>query len=414
MSTGGRQGSVRRDASGKWFFVVDITAPGGPRRQARRRGFATKKAAQAALTEFLGKLAAGAYVEPSRLTVQEYLDTRWLLVAEGELRPSTLASYRRNLRLHVLPRIGAVRLQLLDTATLQALYAELLRGGRVDHARGSGLSPRTVLYIHTIIRSALKTAVEWDLIPRNPADRTKPPRKKAQADRHTKIQTWTNAELRSFLEATRDEPMYALWLLLATTGVRRGEALGLAWSAVDLDAGRISIRRTLVDVTNSATGRVPVFSDPKTARGSRVIALDAATTAALHELRETKAKELALLDKEPEADLVFTHWDGRAMHPERMSRAFLRRVKRLGLPMIRLHDLRHTWATLALASNVHPKIVSERLGHASITITLEIYSHVMPGMHADAAELVAGLILGTGEDTGDGPADGDDAAVTNP
>jgi hypothetical protein len=151
--------------------------------------------------------------------------------------------------------------------------------------------------------------------------------------------------------------------------VRRGEALGLAWSAVDLDAGRISIRRTLVNVTTSDTGRVPVFSDPKTVRGTRVIALDTATVTALRDLRESKLKELALLGREPEADLVFTHWDGRAMHPERNSRAFLRRVRRLGLPVIRLHNLRHTWATLALASNVHPKVVSERLGHASITIT---------------------------------------------
>lgn len=156
---------------------------------------------------------------------------------------------------------------------------------------------------------------------------------------------------------------------LATTGVRRGEALGLAWSAVDLDAGRISIRRTLVNVTTSDTGRVPVFSDPKTVRGTRVIALDTATVTALRDLRESKLKELALLGREPEADLVFTNWDGRAMHPERNSRAFLRRVRRLGLPVIRLHNLRHTWATLALASNVHPKVVSERLGHASITIT---------------------------------------------
>ncbi|ABD10261.1 hypothetical protein ThrDRAFT_00238 [Frankia casuarinae] len=117
----GRQGSVRKDASGRWFFVVDITAAGGPRRQARRRGFATKKAAQAALTGFLGKLAAGTYVEPSRLTVREFIETRWLPAVEGELRPSTLASCRRNLRLHVLSRLGGVRLQLLDTATLQAL-----------------------------------------------------------------------------------------------------------------------------------------------------------------------------------------------------------------------------------------------------------------------------------------------------
>jgi integrase len=398
MSATGREGSVKKDASGKWYFVVDISVPGGPRRQARRRGFPTKKAAQAALTDLLGKVAEGSYVEPSKLTVREFVETRWLPIVATEIRPSTLDSYRRNLRLHVLPRIWVVRLQALDAATLQAMYAALLRDGRADHAVGVGLAPRTVAYVHWIVKSVLKAAVEWELIVRNPAERTKPPRPKAAGNRHATIHTWTRDELRAFLDATAGEPLYPLWLLLATTGVRRGEALGLGWSAVDLDAGTISIRRTLVDVTTSGTGRRPIFSDPKTVRGNRVIQLDSATVAALRDYRDEKAKDLASLGRQAEADLVFTHGDGRALHPERLSRAFLRRLRRAGLPVIRLHDLRHTWATLGFQGGVHPKIVSERLGHSTITITLETYSHVMPAMHADAAELVAGVILGGGLD----------------
>jgi integrase len=290
MTNGGRRGSIRKDASGKWYFVVDVDLPGNKRRQARRRGFSTKRAAQAALTELLGKLDGGSYVEPSKLTVRQYVETRWLPAIEDGLRPSTFASYSRNMRVQVLPRIGAIRLQALDPATLQALYGELRREGRSAHRGGGGLSARTVDYIHSIIRNALRTAVEWDLIPRNPADRTKPPRQKARADRHTKIRTWTRAELRAFLTATRDETLYPLWLLLATTGMRRGEALELAWSALDLDAGRVSIRRTLVDVTTVEEGRRPTFHDPKTTRGTRVVALDAATVATLRDWRTEQAK----------------------------------------------------------------------------------------------------------------------------
>lgn len=197
-----------------------------------------------------------------------------------------------------------------------------------------------------------------------------------------------------------------MWLLLAMTGMRRGEALGLAWSALDLDAGRVSIRRTLVDVTTVEEGRRPTFHDPKTTRGTRVVALDPTTVATLRDWRTELAKECARHGVEPAHDLVFTHDDGRPRHPGHTSRTFERRVRRLGLPCIRVHDLRHTWASLALESGVHPKVVSERLGHSTITITLEIYSHVMPGMQADAATRVAGLILGD-DDQGDAPDDSD-------
>ncbi len=394
MTAAGRRGSVRQDSSGRWCFVVDVSVPGGPRRQARRRGFHTKKAAQAALTETLGDLNARSYIEPSRLTLREYIADRWLPVVAGELRPSTLHSYQRNLRLHVLPRLGAVPLQALDPASLQALYANLARSGRRDHLAGHGLSPRTVNYIHTILRSALQTAVDWDLLQRNPAVRARPPKRTAAGNRHEQIRTWSRQELSSFLEATRQERLYPLWLLMATTGLRRGEALGLNWDSVDLSAGRISIRRSLVDVTTVASGSEPVYSDPKTLRGSRIVGLDTATQRALRGWRTRLDEEHALFGLAATDNLVFTNEDGRPLHPDRLARFFVHRVRKTGLPVIRLHDLRHTWATLALESGVHPKVVSERLGHSTITITLTIYSHVLPAMDTEAAERVAGLVLG--------------------
>ena len=387
----GRRGSVAEASNGTWYFVVDTTVPGGPRRQTRRRGFPTRRAAQAALTQTLAALAKQSYVGPSRLSLREYVETRWLPAVAGQLRPSTYASYARNLRLHVLPVLGGVPLQGIDAGMLTALYQQLAGTGRKDHATGRPLSTTTVRYIHTIVRSALQTAYEWDLVARNVADRAKPPKPAARGDHHRHITTWPRDVLAAFLTATADDRLYPLWLLLATSGLRRGEALGLGWNAVDLDAARLSIRRSLVDVDR---GR-PVWSDPKTARGARTVALDPRTLAALRTAKAQQAQDrLRAGGSYTDLGLVFAHPDGAPLHPDTTSRAFIRRTKQLGLPPIRLHDLRHTWATLALETGIHPKVVQERLGHSNVSITLNIYSHVSPAMQTDAADRVANLILG--------------------
>lgn len=400
----GRRGSVRAETlsadgkpapGSKWRFVVDVSLSGQPRKQVQRRGFPTKKAAQAALTGLLGDVAKQQYVAPTRLTLSEFVDSRWLPWLQGQVRASTYASYSRNLRLHVVPTLGGVQLQALDAGSLMALYAKLLASGRADHREGDGLSVRSVRYVHTILRAALQSAVEWDLLHRNPADRAKPPRQASGPARHETINTWPRGTLADFLERMREERDYAAWLLLATTGVRRGEALGLGWDALDLDAGRMSVRRSLVDVGRYDQGAVPVYSDPKTARGRRSIALDPATVAALKTLKAQQAQERLLLGAGwPDHGLVFTDAAGRPYHPDRFARRFREKVADFELPAIRVHDLRHTWATLALEAGVHPKVVSERLGHANISITLDVYSHVSPAMQTDAADRVAALILG--------------------
>lgn len=194
-------------------------------------------------------------------------------------------------------------------------------------------------------------------------------------------------QLRAFLEGTRSSRHWTAYLPLATTGMRRGEVLGLRWRDLDLDAARASIRQTVIAVQHT-----PMLGTPKTAKGRRTVTLDAGTVVALREHRKQQAAERLLMGAGwTDNDLVFCHIDGKMLHPERFTRGFSEAVRRLGLPPIRLHDLRHGWATLALQAGIHPKVVQERLGHANIGITLDTYSHVVAGLHEDAAEQVAAL-----------------------
>jgi len=172
--------------------------------------------------------------------------------------------------------------------------------------------------------------------------------------------------------------------------MRRGEALGLRWADVDLDDGRAAIRQTVIAVNHQ-----PVVGTPKTTKGRRTVRLDTATVATLREHRKRQAAERLLMGTGwTDHGLVFCRVDGGLLHPERFSRSIGDRVRQLGLPRIRLHDLRHGWATMALGAGVHPKVVQERLGHANIGVTLDVYSHVTAGLHDDAAERVTGLVLG--------------------
>ena len=224
---------------------------------------------------------------------------------------------------------------------------------------------------------------------RNPADAADLP-KAAEASRPESI-TWTAEQLRTFLDGARSSRPWAAYLLLPTSGMRRGEVLGLRWSDLDLDACRASIRQTVIAVKHTA-----MLGTPKTAKGRRTVTLDKGTVAALREHRKQRAAERLLMGAGwRDNDLVFCHVDGTMIHPERFTRGFSEAVHRLGLPPIRLHDLRHGWATLALQAGVHPKVVQERLGHANIGITLDTYSHVVAGLHEDAAEQVAALFSTT-------------------
>ncbi len=380
----------RKDpATGTWWFVVDVgVGPNGRRRQAKRRGFKTKREAQ----ESLDRLRVGhhdsTYVAPSHQTLRGFLVDDWLPAMRIRLEPSTWESYERNLRLHVLPSIGGLTLQSLDGGRLNGLYARLLESGRKTGP--GGLSPRTVRYIHTILHGALNDAVRWDRVVINVATRADPP--STRSAKPPEMRTWTRDDLARFLDITADDRYQPAWLFLATTGARRGEALGLRWSDVDLETGQATIRQTITSVGDE----VHIAPRTKTDRVRR-IELDARTVAVLRAWRARQAQERLRSGGEyDDHDLVFCRRDGKPFNPKRFSREFDRRLTRFALPRIRLHDLRHTWATLALEAGIDVKVVADRLGHSSPVITWTIYQHVTPAMQSGAAEKVAGLIFGPG------------------
>jgi len=370
-----------------WAFVVELpTDPmTGKRRQKWHSGYRTRKEAERARVEKLAEIQTGAYIATSKETLASYIP-EWLQAIATTIRPATLHSYERNLRLHVLPRVGALPLVKIDAGVLNGLYSHLLTSGRRD-GRG-GLSPRTVRYIHTILHRALKDAVRWGRLLRNPADAADPPRAGASAS--PEIVTWEAADLRRFLEAAEGDRLYAAFLLIATTGMRRGEALGVRWGDIDFEDGRAAIRQTVVAVNHQVQ-----LGTPKTAKSRRSVALDKGTVAALRAHRQRQLEERMLMGPGfADHDLVFCKVTGEPLHPERFSREFDRRVERWGLSPLTIHGLRHTWATLALKAGIHPKLVQERLGHANVGITLDIYSHATPAMESEAAETVAGVVFG--------------------
>lgn len=377
-----------------WGFVVDVAPPGAKRRQRMRTGFATKAEALEAMAKLQADLARGTAVDPSRITVAEYL-TGWLeTVRPPTLRPGAWASCEMHVRCYIAPRIGETPLQRLDRPTVKAMYADLRKSGRV---RGGGsLSAKTVHNVHLTLHKALADAVDDRLLVRNPADRAH--RLPKGGD---EVPAWTASELRRFLEwAEEHEPRWhPLWRLASYSGMRRGELLGLHWRELDLDKARVHVIHTRVK------GDVGVEDgSPKSNRGRRVIDLDARTIDVLREHQAHQLEERAHFgDKYADLDLVFCRPDGHALHPDVMSQTFNRHVRKVGVPVIPPHGMRHTHATLPLIAGVPLHVVSRRLGHASETFTAQVYAHVLPGQQADAAAMFAALV----EDEDDEPHPGD-------
>ena len=365
-----------------WSYVLYLGRDSsGRKRQKWVGGFDTRREAEQALVAALGKQRDGIAVDAGRMTVGEYLD-EWLTGITPSLRATTAQSYRKLMRDHVIRHVGNVRLVDLAAPRIRMLHAELLENGRVDTM--GGLSPTTVATVHRVLSHALKDAVTAGLLPRNPAAIVKPPRRARPQWR-----VWSAEQVQRFLQAAADDRLHALWALLVTTGLRRGEALALRWDDVDLEAGRLRVQRSF-----TTAGYEVHLTEPKTAAGRRSVSLDPQTTRILGEHRRRQAEErLRVGPPWNDTGLVFTDELGRAIHPMRAYVLFRELVWRNPLlPRIRLHDLRHTAATLALAAGVHPKVVQERLGHANIAITLDTYSHVVEGLQEDAACQIASLV----------------------
>jgi integrase len=413
------QGHIRkRPLSGSWEYILDVgryraqrcqscgkrfwierrpkelcPACGGELRETEERrretkgGFTCRKDCQAALTRKLTTLAEHTYVLPSHLSLREFLLKVWLPAIESGVRKTTLSGYRMLVEQHLVPQLGAVQLQNLNAAQINAHYARLLKEGRV-HGSG-GLSPNTVHHVHAVLHRALHDAVRWGYLQSNVAQAADPPRTSAQ---HTELAVWSGEQLHAFLDCVAQQRLYPLWRFLTMTGCRRGEALGLTWRDLDIENGRVAIVRALVPIDGKL-----VETEPKTKRGRRLIALDAETVAMLRQQAARQlAEQQALGDEWIDSGRVFTAANGAQLHPERISALFRRLVAAAALPQIPLHGLRHTYASLALAKGVNPAIVSRRLGHATVAFTLDIYSHVLPQVDAEAAEVIAAFSIRDG------------------
>ncbi len=369
-----KDGNPRRE----WAFVVDVAPPGAERKQVRRSGFKNKAEAQRALTEVLSTLDHGTFVAPDTMTVADYLTGWCATLAAAGRRPSTVESYARNVRVHIAPAVGSVKLQALTPVHLDRLYADM----------AERLSPRMVRYVHTIIRKALSDAVKKGLVVRNVADAATPP--SAKSTKAPEMATWTPEQLRTFLDGVADHRLFPLLRLAAMTGLRRGEVLGLRWSDVDLDARRLVVRQQVTAVA----GKVQV-GELKTAAGRRTITLDPGTVELLRDHRKRQLEERLLLGSGyVDQGLVFAGLDGALIHPDSLTKLFDRLVAASGLPRLRLHDLRHTHATHLIARGVHSKRVSARLGHTSHSFTMDTYGHLMPDDEGDAAAAVAAMVDG--------------------
>ena len=354
------------------------------RRRAIKGGFATRKECETALAKILAALEAQTFTPPTKVTVKQFLRDEWLPTVKGSLRPTAYASYAMLTREHILPRLGALQLQKLSPAAINGLYAELLEQGRV-YGEG-GLSASSVRRVHAVLHKACRDAVRWGRLASNPVSCADPP--KASSAQEEKLRVWNAEQLGSFLGSVESDRLFALWRLLAATGMRRGEALGLAWEDVDMEGGSVTIRRAWIPVNGVAQ-----FSEPKSRRSRRTIALDPVTLEALkmHAARQAD-EQRHWLEGLVETDFVFTRPDGRLLVPWMVSRAFREHAASAMLPAIPLHGLRHSYATLALSSGVNPRIVSARLGHATVALTLDVYSHVLPQADREAADRIAALL----------------------
>ena len=310
------------------------------------------------------------YQQPTKETVATFMQS-WIDGYKANITARSYDRYSGIVKNHIIPSIGKIPLALLSPQNIQKMYSDKLE---------SGLAPRSVRYIHIVLHRALQTALKWHKITVNPADSVDIP--KAQ---HTEMQIWNESEIIQFLEAARSTPYHCLFYLAIFSGARRGELLALRWQDVDLKTGQLSISRSVQCVNGEY-----IFSQPKTEKSRRTIALPQSAVLLLKQLREVAEHTRARIDpksKVEDAELIFTHTtDGVPLRPNTVSRAWETTAKKAGVKIIRFHDARHTHASLMLQQNVPLKVVSERLGHSSVSVTGDVYSHILPGMQESAAQ----------------------------
>jgi integrase len=344
----------------------------GKRRQ-KRLGARTKQEIEQLVAQHVQAVTTGTYVDATKLTLGAYL-AQWLSTLEG-VGPATRRRYADLVRLHVVPVLGSRPLAKLTPLDVQALYA---------NRKAAGLSSTSVNLLHNMLHRALQQAVHWDLLVRNPTERVLAPRPTA-----TEPATWTTAEVARFLAAADATDDAAMWRVAICTGMRRSELLGLQWADVDLERGVLNIQHA----RKRGEGNRWETGAPKTRKGRRQIALPPSAVEALRQHRRRQVEyRLQLGSAYQDNGCVFAGDQGQPMHPNVIAKRFERLSTAAGVPRIKLHGMRHTNATVSLAAGEHPKIVQERLGHSTISMTLDRYSHVTASMQQEAAQRLDALL----------------------
>lgn len=373
------KGHIRKRGRNSWAVAIYVgrNDQGKPRYKWHTVTGGRRKA-EDECARLLNQMTSGEYIEPSRTTLAEYLE-RWLSdYAEVNVAAKTFERYAEIIRVHLIPALGHHRLTKLQPLHIQAYYSLALQSGRKD-GKG-GLSAQTVIHHHRVLKDALHQAVRWRLLVRNPSDAVEPPRRQER-----EMQVLDDNQLGTLLKGAAGKSIYIPILLAVTTGMRRGEILGLRWSDIDLNAGTLAVCQSL---EHTRLGGLK-FKQPKTRRSRRVVALPDFAVDALRKHRAAQGRtRLQAGSDYKDNDLVCARWDGSPRNPGALTRAFAKLIADLGLPKVRFHDLRHSHATQLLREGIHPKVVSERLGHSTVGITLDTYSHVTPTMQEEAAKRI--------------------------
>jgi integrase len=369
------RGHIRERSPGHWAIVIDVRDPDTGKRRRKWHSFAgTKRQAQVECARLVAEITTGAALDPCRVALREYLD-RWLAHISTQVSPRSVENYREVVKDWIVPALGNHKLAKLRPEQISIAYSNaLVAGGR----KGRGLSPRSVVMMHRTLCQALKQATTWKLIPQNPAAFCRPPKIERK-----EMKVLDVAATASLIDFSKGGRLYVPILLFTLCGLRRGEVAALRWSRVNLDAGRLSVT-TSIEETKAGVREKP----PKSGR-TRSIAVPALLVEELCRHRTKQAEDLLRLGVRQTADThICLREDGTPWRPRMLTHAVARLIRSSGVPYVRLHDLRHGHATHLLAENTHPKVVQERLGHASIQLTLDTYSHVLPSMQENAAATI--------------------------
>ena len=371
------KGSIRERSPGHFAIILDQRDPATGKRKRKWHSFkGTKREAQVECSRLITAITGGTYQEPSKVTLGDFL-TRWVDHIKSQVSPKSHERYAGIVNQNIKPLIGAILLTKLKPAQISDAYTKALAGGRRDDKAG-GLAPRTVGHMHRVLKQALGQAVRWELLTRNPADAVDPPKVDWKP-----MQTYDLPQTVDATEAVRGTLIFIPALLAAFCGLRRGEICALRWRNVDLAARQLSVVESLEQTKAGLR-----FKSPKSGKG-RTVALPETVVEELRAHRAKRAQELLRLGVGlSDDDLVIAHADGSIVQPIYVSQQWARLIAKTPLARLRFHDLRHAHATHLLANGVHPKVASERLGHSKVGITLDLYSHVIPGMQEDAVATV--------------------------